>query len=216
MKIFKTVGYEYNELSSSAKEKAKQWYLEDDMRSDMLTEDFEEMFAKYFFKYSNFKVQWSLSSCQGDGVNIYGMLELIDIVDYIKNWNNNEHNLNIAYDPTRIFTDKEFDKIKKHIEESSMLYTNIPSNNRYCYCIADQIEFATDMIEELEYNKEISDTDKELIYRFEKESINIMESLCKEMENYGYTYLYECSDEELEDVCNANSWYFDEEGNFIA
>ena len=41
MKTFTTVivGYTYNELSESAKEKVKQWYLDDPIRNDILYED---------------------------------------------------------------------------------------------------------------------------------------------------------------------------------
>ena len=70
--------YEYMELSDDAKENAKQWYLNDDPRSYELTDIFMEDIHQ-IFPNSKLEVQWSLSSCQGDGVNIYGSVDLHDI-----------------------------------------------------------------------------------------------------------------------------------------
>ena len=70
--------YEYMELSDDAKENAKQWYLNDDSRSYELTDIFMEDIHQ-IFPNSKLEVQWSLSSCQGDGVNIYGSVDLHDI-----------------------------------------------------------------------------------------------------------------------------------------
>lgn len=71
--------YDYEELDVKAKEKAKQWYLDNTFREETLTEIFEEDLTEVFPE-SNLKVQWSLSNCQGDGVNIYGELHLDDIL----------------------------------------------------------------------------------------------------------------------------------------
>ena len=45
-----TVGYTYNELSESAKKKAKQWYLDDPIRNDILYEDI------MLYLHDNFKL----------------------------------------------------------------------------------------------------------------------------------------------------------------
>ena len=54
--VFKV--YNYNELSEEAKEKAKQWYLDDDTRTyvfeDIYTEDLH-----YLFSGSDLKMQFS-------------------------------------------------------------------------------------------------------------------------------------------------------------
>ena len=69
--------YSFEELDVEAKERVKSWYLDDEIRVDMLTETYEEN-LRLAFPNSDLKVQWSLSSCQGDGVNIFGTLNLED------------------------------------------------------------------------------------------------------------------------------------------
>lgn len=216
MKAFTKIGYEYSELSETAKEIVKSWYLDDYYRGEMLTEDFQEAYLNYFFSENDLKVQWSLSSCQGDGVNIYGNLDLNSIVTYIKNYNPAEHGYKYAHDPRGIFAEKEIKRINWYI--NNLRYTgseiNIPSNNHYCYCIANKIDFAEDIIDDLEYQN-FKNIDKDLINRFQDETIEIIQGLCGEMENNGYQYLYDCDDKEVEEICQANEYYFDEDGNLI-
>ena len=74
--------YKYFELSEKAKEKAKQWYLDDDFRP----QEFERIYTEdlwYLFANSELKLQFSLSHCQGDGLNIYGKLNLTDVFNII-------------------------------------------------------------------------------------------------------------------------------------
>ena len=75
--------YNFSELSEDAKEKVKQWYLDDDFRpyefENIYTED-----LKYLFNNSDLKLQFSLSYCQGDGLNIYGKLDLMDVFTAIR------------------------------------------------------------------------------------------------------------------------------------
>ena len=64
-------------------------------------------------------------------------------------------------------------------------------------------------------HKNFKNIDKDLINRFQDETIEIIQGLCGEMENNGYDYLYNCEDEEIEEICQANEYYFDEDGNLI-
>lgn len=141
--------YEYMELSADAKENAKQWYLNDDPRSYELTDIFMEDIHE-IFPNSKLEVQWSLNSCQGDGVNIYGSVDLHDIfslpgsgrspeLDWIKGF----------------LTEKEIRTMEFYMKE----YKNsvdIPINRRYTYCMADHIDLAEDFQYELE-NMDIRD-----------------------------------------------------------
>ena len=63
--------YPFSELSEEAKEEAKRWYLNDETRCNDLTLYYESDIG-CIFPNSDLNVQWSLNSCQGDGVNIYG------------------------------------------------------------------------------------------------------------------------------------------------
>ena len=62
--------YTYDELSAEAKNKVKDWILSDDFRNyelyDILKEDLKALFN------ADLDVEYSLSYCQGDGLNIYG------------------------------------------------------------------------------------------------------------------------------------------------
>lgn len=212
MKTKTIILYDYNELSDEAKEKVKQWYLDDPFRSDMLTEDFEESFLRYFFPRSNLKVQWSLNSCQGDGVNIYGTLDLNDVLNYIEKWNPAEHPAQYAFDPTGEFTAKELKRLWFYRERTGR-DAMLPQNWRYAYCLADQIDFAEDMIDDLRW-EEIRDIDEELINKFQYVVSEIIKSLCGEMECCGYDFLYEVDDAELAETCEANGWTFTADGKF--
>ena len=58
--------YTFPELTGEAKEKAKEWYLNDETLSWELTNNYESDLS-CIFPNSDLKVQWSLSYCQGDG-----------------------------------------------------------------------------------------------------------------------------------------------------
>ena len=65
--------YDFSELNESAKERVRQWYLDDDMRSSDWENEIEQDLM-IMFPNSDLHIQFSLNSCQGDGVNIYGNL----------------------------------------------------------------------------------------------------------------------------------------------
>lgn len=70
--------YDYSELSKEAKQKVKDWHLNNPFRSN----DFSDICAEFLsacFPKSDLKTQFSLQYCQGDGLNIYGKLNLKDI-----------------------------------------------------------------------------------------------------------------------------------------
>lgn len=74
--------YDYTELSESAKEKVREWYLDDDLRPQMFKESID-MWLSENFKDSELEVQFSLSSCQGDGLNIYGKVYLDELYEKV-------------------------------------------------------------------------------------------------------------------------------------
>lgn len=56
--------FTFPELNGEAKEKAKEWYLNDEILSLELTNDYKNDLS-YIFPRSELEVQWSLSYCQG-------------------------------------------------------------------------------------------------------------------------------------------------------
>jgi hypothetical protein len=190
--------YKYEELSEKAKEKVKEWYLNDDIRPVIFKEDIENILSERF-KNSDLKVYFSLAYCQGDGLNIEGRLNLDDFVDF---WNASE---------------KEKRTIKKYIA-NSIYYYDFYKNNRYCYSckfldkkyIDDAID---EFIEELKYQC-FKNIKEDIIKNFFNDMIDYFEELDREYENAGYKYFYEIDEEELEETCNINEWYFDINGGF--
>lgn len=201
MKTFTTTitGYAYSELSAEAKENAKQWYLNDETRNDLFYEDITYI-LKESFPRSDLNVTYSLSYCQGDGLNIYGDLNLYD---FIEKWE---------------ATEKEKKRIEFYLNNANHVYT-FESNNRYSYSckFIDKKyinEYVKNMIDDLQYN-EISNINSETIKNFYNDMLKHFEKLDRNYEKYGYDYLYNCDDEEMKDFCEANDYYFTEEGFLI-
>lgn len=181
--------YEYNELSGEAKETAKQKYLE--TKEAWEFEDIVKEDLNYLFPNSNLSVQFSLAYCQGDGLNIYGKLSKQDCLHIAKQFD---------------FSEKEIKRLDFYLD-----YCNyeLPENRGYCYCIADQFEID---LSDLESYYHFRNIDWNLIERFEDTVKNTFKRLCRQNEEEGYNFFYECSDEEIEEIASANEWLFDEYG----
>ena len=138
--------YNFSELSEEAKDKVKQWYLDDDFRSY----DFENIYTedlRYLFNNSDLKLQFSLSYCQGDGLNIYGKLDLMDVFTAIRD---TKHSGNLFKQYKDLFSKHEQKTIEAYMEVCGR-EVELPYNRHYCYCIDDRVDFAADWIESLEY-----------------------------------------------------------------
>ena len=181
--------YEYNELSSEAKETAKQKYLE-----SKEAWEFEYMVKEglnCIFSNSDLSIQFSLGYCQGDGLNIYGELSKQDCLHIAKQFD---------------FSEKEIKRLNFYLDYCDCKF---PENRRYDYCIADQFEID---LYDLESYYHFRNIDWSLIERFEDAVKETFERLCGQYEKEGYEFFCECSDEEMEEIASANEWYFDENG----
>lgn len=200
--------YIYPELSEEAKEKVNQWYLDDPTRSDMFYETYMEELRE-FFPHSDLKMQYSLASCQGDGVNIYGKLDLTDV-------------LNVIHDRLSFGTifRPYWDDMTEHETKTMEAYINacamdivLPYNSHYCYCMADKTDFAEEWIEELKYQR-YKNIQVDTIRKIEGIVISIFSMLARKYEDDGYKYFYEADEEEVTENCEANGWEFLEDGTF--
>ena len=45
--------------------------------------------------------------------------------------------------------------------------------------------------------------------------LDYFEKLDSQFKDEGYKYLYECDEEEVEEFCEANDYYFTKDGNLI-
>lgn len=182
--------YTYNELNEEAKEKVKQWYLEG-LDADFFTSVCIYELYDEGFKNSDLKLQFSLSCCQGDGLNIYGNLYLDEALEVLKD----------------NFNDKEYKRLSFYLK--SVPAYEMPSNNKYDYCVAEYID-ASEMIEE--YNEGYRKIDHILINRFNSLLIKYFTEKCSQFEKEGYKYFYEVSEEDLQEFCNDNDYWFTESG----
>ena len=202
--------YSFSELSEEAKDKVKQWYLDDDFR----TYDFENIYTedlKYLFNNSDLKLQFSLSYCQGDGLNIYGKLDLMDVFHAIRD---TKHSGDLFVQYKDLFSEYEQKTIEAYMEVCGR-EVELPYNRHYCYCIDDRIDFANDWIESLEYCR-YKNIQIDTIRKMEKLVGRMFENLSATYEKYGYDYFYNADDEVVNEACEANGWRFLEDGTFFA
>ena len=211
--IIKTYNvYNYNELSKENKAKVKQDYLDDPVRNDIFYENCTETIYD-LFPQSDLKIQYSLSSCQGDGFNTYGTLDVFNLINLMRNKEKLPFSLlNKIEKDIDIFTSEELDLLSQYYNYycSSI---KIPHNFRYCYSQADYINFADDWAEELE-NAEMEYNDN-LIIKFENFVRKFFSELNNMFEEEGYNFLYNASEEEIEDWCEANEYMFLENGTLF-
>ena len=202
--------YNYSELSEDAKEKAKQWYLDDDFRPS----EFENIYTEdlhYLFNNSDLKMQFSLSYCQGDGLNIYGKLDLMDVFAAIRDADHSGEQFKKYKD---LFSEHEQKTIEAYMEACGR-EIELPYNRHYCYCVDDRVDFADEWIEILEYCR-YKNIQIDTIRKMEKLVGMMFENLSATYEKYGYDYFYNADDEVVNEACEANGWRFLEDGTFFA
>lgn len=197
--------YKYEELSDKAKEKAKEWYLENQDPSileDMINEDLAFLFGRD----SDLHVQFSLGYCQGDGLNIYGKLPLNKFIECIENEIAGELKEYKGY-----LTEEEKNTILDYIGYAP--YIELPENTRYCYCIAMYANWYAHL-EDSEFYECVEEIDEELIDKFNTLVCKAMTDLCRHWEKAGYEFFYEVDEDAMEEMCEANEWEFYEDGTF--
>lgn len=192
---WKVAAYEYSDLTEKAKEVVKEWYLEG-QDSYMFTE-LVQTDMRLVFPHSELDVEYSLSYCQGDGLNVYGTLYFEDMIRILKD----------KFNETEI-------SVLTWIG-SWMSGWKLPSNHRSAYCICDQHDYAEDIVWELE-NAGVGNIPVDLINKFGEEVSEYMRDYCQSWEKAGYQYFYEADDSTVEEWCCANEYWFDESGNIIA
>ena len=201
--------YDYMELSADAKETAKEWFLDDD---GLRAGDFREIYEddlRNVFPDSKLKIEFSLSYCQGDGLNIYGDLNINNILNLPKSefCGDTFDNL-IDY-----FTEKELRTIRHYIDECGEDIT-LPQNRWYSYCCVDRVDM--DEWSEPLWSAGFRNINEKLIEKLKSYIVKIISRLCKEYENYGYDYLYHVDDEEMQETCEVNGWKFFENGKYFS
>lgn len=200
--------YDFAELSEDAKNKVKAWYLNSFYQNEEFSDRCKEELSHRFPK-SDLKVQFSLGYCQGDGVNVYGTLNLKDVL----------YNLSItpltSFKPKDSFTEKEKRTLCCYAKECGWEIT-LPQNYRYAYCMVDRIDLA----EEWEYilteiTPPFKNLNKKLMKRFQQYIVDLFTKFCAELEATGYHFFYSIDDESMAYVCATNEWEFLEDGKLF-
>ena len=185
--------YSFSELSEKAKEKA----IQDFINTGIQGEDFYEC-LKYSARETfgdDISVQISLSSCQGDGINVYGNVDVEKILSDAKN----------------LFTEKEY-KALIWYNSQGYLDISLPYNWRYCYCMADHLDTGADIAGEIAWCYYLRDINVSAIEKLRNLIVDTAEEFCREKEKDGYDYIYEVSEEEFSEMAEANEWEFLEDG----
>lgn len=199
--------YQYSELSDEAKAKVRNWYIDDPVRSEELTflinQDLENLFPN-----SELKVEWSISCCQGDGVNVYGDLCFMDLVNMVQN-----HLCGDNYKAfENFFSPKEIKTAKFYSEYCGDV--KLPTNRMgYTYCYVSQIDLEADFTYEMSYFRNIN---LDLLGKMETYVKMVISKYCLDWEEVGYKYFYEPDEEEIEETCEMNEWEFLEDGTYYA
>lgn len=190
--------YDFSELSDEAKENVKKWYLDDPCRSDFFYEDIL-IYLKENFPESDLDVAYSLAYCQGDGLNIYGTLNLFDFLPF---WD---------------ATEKEKRTIKFYLYNTDSAF-DFAKGNHYCYSCKrfdkkDIEYFASDIVYELQ-TQNFKNINKDIIEKFISDMLDYFYDLDRKFEKQGYEYLYNCYLDEVEDFCSCNDYLFYADGSF--
>lgn len=187
MKEITIIGYKYNELTKKVQQNLKEKIVHNWEYMDDFNREIQDVICNEF-PNSDIKIQWGLNCCQGDGVNLYGILDYRDAIEFIK-----------KKQPDEI--EEDFIKIVKFCD----IDFKLPENPRYAYCYVNRADIAIDMINEYEA---ITDEEPHLYWqmvakKFESVLVECIENFCKEIENYGYNYF---SADHIDDKC-AVSFY---------
>lgn len=171
--------YEYNELEEKAKERAKENFLKTrcELDSDIFTEIAMEIVGNYFQFTDRLEIQYSLSWCQGDGVNIYGKFDLQNVEGM--EW------LKLEVDSFELAKNRRYCYSLKSQTET---------------------ETVDEIITEFEYasGNEIADWQVMEIRKMVETVFEKLEKAEREIEEYGYKFFYEVSDAEIKEYSDVN------------
>lgn len=194
--------YNYDELSQEAKENVREQMIEIFCTTDGLYSQLIED-IKYDFPNSELDVEFQLSYCQGDGLNIYGTMDFID-----------SYNLILREESFDSFTEEEQEYLKLLSEEISDCKLNLKSNGRYGYCTVAYNDFEWDIKTEIEEFTNIP-VKSDIIKKYNDLFIEVFEGYCDRQKEYGYNWLYEMEWDEVEELVYNNDYEFDEDGNLM-
>lgn len=178
--------FEYQELNEKAKEVVKDMCLsfkESYIFTGMILKEISEIYG-----IDTIDISYSLGYCQGDGACMYGNVYFDETSDTFKKI---------------VFSDLSDVEIKEVVDNYDYICFD-KVNTRYSHANTVDISLYSDC----GYD-EISD------YLYDKVMNNIKRlyyKLCKEIEDRGYEYFFEISEQEIEEICDSNLFLFLQDG----
>ena len=176
--------YEFKELSREAKQKAIDLYYETEdypFLSEDLTEEIHQLDTLGIF--SDIKISYSLSNCQGDGLSFSAS------IDFLKFLNNRGLRLD------------EIDLLSNAVYK----FQSRGNNNHYCYASKSDITY--------EENESHKDEVWAIIDKLKEEITDYYLDICRKVEKQGYSILeYRMTEAEFQECCESNGYEFLENG----
>lgn len=185
--------YDFNELSDKAKENARRKYLEHFHEPFMFT-DYIDCQLSEVFPNSKLETEYSLSYCQGDGLNIYGQFAISDIINFIRKY----------YEDYDTILNSKQKRFMNYLAKQDIQVIN-RSNSHYCYYTSKVNDIIWSIEIELEgnYYRDIPyDTIQIITNMFDI----CFRKYCKDFENEGYDFFYNVEDDEIMDIWEANEY----------
>lgn len=174
--------YNFNELSEEVQKAAIDKYINAtiDQRNDWYYEDCKEE-LKRLLPNSEAKLQYSLSYCQGDGLEIYGSIAWADLLEAVK----------------EDLTEKEAKTIDHYLSEIDS-YIELNPNRQYCYYHFNKNTFINAFEDSLYYSI-FANINHETINKYCSLCNDYLEELSSAWETAGYDYLYNPDHDEIVD-----------------
>lgn len=216
--IIKKTVFEFNELSEKAKEKAKEDFLANEYlqenKIDFMLDEFEREIEKFEDGYTELKLQYDFSCCQGSGLNIYGSIGAKDIYMLAEN--------------EKIFTDDEMDRFAFYSNYLPELI--LSENKRYNYSLKDidwrNLDIENDLILDSSFDGDInSNKICENIENLMLSDFGLINKIYQFIFDYLIAWEHEMYEKTLKDLTTApnneimeelskcNEWYYYADGS---
>jgi len=179
--------YKFNELSSEAKEVVKEWWLNNLDSSYFENDCLDKLKSEYGIK--TLKIGFSFGYCQGDGLCMYGEIPTHNIDERV--W--------------EIFM-QGLTKRQKEIASNDISKIIFRKVN-FIYSHANTVRI------EIEDNYE-NPKHEQILQKVEENVKAWYFKECAAFEKNGYNYFQEISEEELNEICEANEYEFLENGQY--
>lgn len=196
--------YKYNELSKEAKEKVNENYLASYLESSIRSESFEELVksdlesSKGIKVTEDFEVEYDLSYCQGDYLNLYGGLDFEELSNELK---------------SRFYKNLSEKEIKLFEEFIKYNYVDFERTNYYgCAGVEIRIKINSEGYNYLVEHEEKEDKYYEIVVKIEKNIEEWYDEICEEYKELGYRYFYEGDEDEIKEYYEDTKQLFLENG----